>query len=439
MIKLIPSRSSLMLMAAVVFLLCVMTSIAASAQTFATLFSFDGTDGSNPYGSLIQGTNGNFYGATANGGAHGKGTIFEMTPTGKLTTLYSFCSQSSQGFCIDGSGPYELIQATNGNFYGTTSSGGTNGGANAGTVFEITPAGKLTTLCSFCNERNSQGYCTDGEYPSGGLVQATNGDLYGTTGGGGPKNWGTFFEITPAGKLTTLHNFCSQSDCTDGGPGDGLVQATDGYFYGTTPIGGVDGGGGTVFKITPAGAFTSLVTFDGTDGSFPQAGLVQATNGNFYGTTSGGGANSEGTAYEITPGGTLTLLYSFCSQDYPVCTDGLNPRAGLVQATNGNFYGTTVFGGTSNDGTIYSLSIGLGPFVETNPTSGKVGSKVTILGNNLKITTSVTFNGTAVGSFAVNSSGSAIMTTVPTGATTGEVEVTTNTGTLESKVAFRIP
>jgi uncharacterized repeat protein (TIGR03803 family) len=487
MMKLSLSRSSLMLMAAVVFLLCVVTSVAAPAQTFTTLFSFHGNGTNLGFGSLIQGTNGNFYGTTSGGGAHNEGTVFEITPAGKLTTLYDFCSQTnSEGYCTDGSLPYVgLIQATNGNFYGTTLGGGAY---NAGTVFEIIPAVKLTTLYSFCSERNSQDNCTDGESP-GTLVQATDGHLYGTTGGGGDKDYGTVFEITLAGKLTTLHSFCSQSDCADGGiPSGGFVQ-THGDFYGTTSIGGIDGGGGTMFKITPAGAFTTLFTFDGADGSAPDPfaglmqatngnfygttvggdprgtafeitpagvlttlyrfdetdggapydGLMQATDGNFYGTTTGGGATSEGTAYVMTPGGTLTVLYSFCSQDYPVCTDGIDPRGGLMQATNGNLYGTTLAGGTGKDGTIFSLSVGLSPFVKTNPTSGTVGTKVTILGNNLKTATSVTFNGIAVGSFTVNSSGSAIMTTVPTGATTGEVEVTTNTGTLKSNVVFRIP
>jgi uncharacterized repeat protein (TIGR03803 family) len=240
------------------------------------------------------------------------------------------------------------------------------------------------------------------------------------------------FKITPAGAFSTLFTF--DTDSSGSNPFAGLVQATNGNFYGTT-VGGDTGG--TVFEITPAGVLTTLYTFDENDGGGAYGGVVQATDGNFYGATEFGGAHGQGTIFEVTPAGKLTELYSFCSQG--VCTDGSAPKAGLMQATNGNLYGTTIGGGENINGTIYSLSVGLGPFVETKPISGKVGGKVTILGNNLKNATNVTFNGTAVGSFTVNSSGSAIMTTVPTGATTGEVEVTTNTGSLKSNVAFRIP
>jgi uncharacterized repeat protein (TIGR03803 family) len=390
--------------------------------TLTTLYNFcsqtNCTDGTAPLAGLVQATNGNFYGTTAGGGANNDGTIFEITPAGKLTTLYSFCSQSG---CIDGEYPQSgLVQATNGNFYGTTTWGGGN---VSGTVFEITAKGKLTTLYSFC----SQLECADGAGPDAGLVQATNGNFYGTTAGGGANNGGTVFEITPDGRRTTLYNFCSQSSCADGAyPYAGLVQATDGNFYGTT-----DGGGanrwGTVFQITPAGKLTTLYSFCSqsscADGQQPFAGLVQATDGNFYGTTSGGGVNySAGTIFEITAGGTLTTLYSFCSQSS--CADGAYPYAGLVQATDGNFYGTTGGpGGVNRDGTVFSLATGLGPFIETLPTLGKVGASVKILGNNLTGATSLTFNGTSA-TFTVVSS-TEIIATVPSGATTGSLDVTT--------------
>src|SRR5208283_4124834 len=174
---------------------------------------------------------------------------------------------------------------------------------------------------------------TDGQYPEAGLVQATNGEFYGTTFEGGANGDGTVFKITPSGTLTTLHSF----DNTDGSwIIAGLVQATNGDFYGTTFEGGASdncrGGCGTIFKITPSGTLTTLHSFDNTDGSNPQAGLVQATNGKFYGTASGGGANDFGTVFKITPNGTLTTLHSF-----NFYTDG-DPLAGLVQATNGDFY-----------------------------------------------------------------------------------------------------
>src|ERR1039457_747285 len=239
-------------------------------------------------------------------------------PAQTLTTLYSFWSQSG---CPDGAWPYAgLVQATNGGLYGTTYNGGTN---SAGTIFKIAPGGTLTTVYSFC----SQGvypYCTDGANPYAGLVQAANGDLYGTTSNGGANGGGgTVFKITPSGTLTTLYSFCSQTNCTDGFyPYGWLVQAANGDLYGTTNIDGANGGG-TVFKITPGGTLTTLYSFcsqtNCTDGTQPYARLVQAANGNFYGTTRIGGAPSPipgkngGTVFEITPTGTLTTLYSFCS------------------------------------------------------------------------------------------------------------------------------
>jgi uncharacterized repeat protein (TIGR03803 family) len=410
-----------------VLLLCVATAIASPAQTFKTLHSFDGTDGCCTHAGLVQATNGNLYGTTdapskAGSGAT-RGTVFEITPSGSLTTLYDFCSQSG---CTDGSLPYAgLVQATNGNLYGTTSSGGANG---YGTVFKISPSGTLTTLYSFCSTSG----CTDGESPYAGLVQATNGNLYGTTSYGGANNLGTVFRITPSGNLTTLHSFDGNTDGSY--PYAGLVQATNGNLYGTTNSYGAHGDG-TVFKISLSGTLTTLYSFCSksgcTDGESPYGGLVQATDGNFYGTTSSGGANVYyGTVFKITPSGTLTTLHSFDS------SDGANPYAGLVQATNGNFYGTTSSGGANYDGTVFSLSVRLGPFVETLPTSGKVGAAVKILGTNLTGATSVSFNGTAA-TFKVVSS-SEITTTVPVGATSGFVKVTTPTKTLKSNVAFRV-
>jgi uncharacterized repeat protein (TIGR03803 family) len=271
-----------------------------------------------------------------------------------LTTLYSFCLDGGIN-CTDGELPEAgLVQSTNGNLYGTTTYGGANGD---GTVFKISPSGTLTTIYSFCSQSN----CTDGEVPEAGLVQATDGNLYGTTSEGGAHAasgdayGGTVFKITPNGTLTTLYSFCAQSNCTDGDfPEAGLVQATDGDFYGTTAYGGASlcyDSCGTVFKITPSGTLTTLHSFDGTDGSESVAGLVQATDGRFYGTTEFGGANGEGTVFKITPGGTLTTLHSFDG------VNGASPFAGLIQATNGKFYGTAVTG--NGYGTIFSLSVGL--------------------------------------------------------------------------------
>jgi uncharacterized repeat protein (TIGR03803 family) len=395
--------------------------------TLTTLQSFDSTDGANPNAGLVQVANGDFYGTAAYGGANGVGTVFKMTAGGTLTVLHSFAG-------ADGANPLApLIQAANGDFYGTTQDGGSGSNANCeegcGTVFKITPGGTLTTLHSFSS--------TDGSNLAAGLAQAANGNFYGTTQDGGSSSnceggCGTVFKITPGGTLTTLHSF----DGPDGEfPAAGLVQATDGNFYGTTTGVGANGDGGTVFKITPGGTLTTLHSFDGPDGEFPAAGLVQATDGNFYGTTTGVGANGDGgTVFKITPGGTLTTLYNFCTQSH--CTDGASPDGGLFQATNGNLYGTTFAGGVSDDGVVFRLSVGLGPFVETQTTSGKVGAAVKILGTKLTGATSVTFNGTAAVFTVVSSS--EITTTVPAGATTGKVQVTTPSGTLSSNVAFRV-
>ncbi|HEV2178604.1 MAG TPA: choice-of-anchor tandem repeat GloVer-containing protein [Terriglobia bacterium] len=477
-----------------VFLLCATTAIALSAQTFTTLHSFDYTDGAAANAALVQATDGNLYGTTFYGGTQRTGTIFQITSAGTLTTLYSFCSQSN---CADGSEPYAgLIQATDGNLYGTTTSGGSN--RLYGTVFEFALSGTLTTLHSFNNvgggganpksalveaadgnlygttyDKGTHGYgtafkimlngtlktlyqfcsqnrCTDGEYPEGALIQAADGNFYGTTAAGGvfqecdgfPLGCGTVFRITPAGRLTTLYEFCSQSGCTDGeSPLAGLVQASNGNLYGTTSFGGAFGYG-AVFKITPAGKLTTLYSFCSqsgcTDGEHPYAALIQATDGNFYGTTYEGGTSPNcgggcGTIFKITPTGKLTTLYNFCSQSG--CADGNGPTASLIQGTDGNFYGTTAYGGNAW-GTIFSLSVGLGRFVKTQPTSGKAGSAVSILGTNLTGATSVSFNGTAA-TFTVVSS-SLITTSVPSGATTGTVQVVTPSGTLSSNVPFRV-
>ncbi len=388
------------------------------------LLSFDGTNGEFPYAGLIQTSNGILYGTTSAGASTGGGTVFQLTSAGTLSSLYSFCSAAN---CADGLSPKSpLVQATDGSFYGTTD----DGGANAlGTVFKITSGGVLTTLHSFGG--------SDGSYPSfAGLVQATDNNFYGTTRSGGVNGSGTVFKMNATGTLTTLHGFNN----TDGYFPNGLLQATDGNFYGTTLLGGA-AGVGSIFKITSAGTLTTLYSFcvQGNpclDGDGPGDGLVQATDGNFYGTTSTGGANGSGTIYSISPGGTFTTLYSF--------EGNVRPYTVLLQATDGNFYGTTALGGLltcgsigNGCGTVFSLSVGLAPFVKTNPGFGKVGWTVIVLGTDLRGATGVTFNGTPATKFTIVSP-TQIKVTVPTGATTGAVQVTTTSGTLSGNVAFRV-
>jgi len=479
------------IVSALATLLCASAAMSLSGQTFTTVFSFDLTDGGLPFAGLVQGSDGNlygttqaggttlagttfkitaggaltklhtfcsqsgcadgdgpqsnllqgsngtFYGTTYSGGANDKGTVFKMTAKGKVTTLHSFA-----GSPTDGANPYAgLIQATNGDFYGTTGAGGAGPGAGAGAVFKMTPNGTLTTIYSFCTQTG----CPDGEAPYAELVQASNGNLYGTTASGGAHFAGTIFEITPAGVLTTIYNFCSLSNCTDGiAPRSALIQGTDGELYGTTVSSAAPLSAGTVFKVTLKGALTTLYTFCAqtgcSDGKSPYAGLVQGTDGNFYGMTYIGGdevntSEGGGTLFKITPSGVLTTLKSFCSDSN--CTDGVNPLGGVMQATNGDFYGMTTGGGAKSEGTVFSLSESLGAFVETQPTSGKVGAAVKILGTDLTGATSVSFNGTEAVFTVVSSS--EISTTVPSGASTGKVKVVTPAGTLSSNISFRVP
>jgi len=420
----------------IILVICGVTVIAAPAQTLVTLHSFDVTDGSYPQAWLVQATDGNFYGTTSGGGAYEScsgfcgGTVFKITPKGTLATLHSFAGANDSGplaglvqaadgnfygttqgggassncangcgtvFKItpkgtlttlhsfdgtDGSGPVAgLIQATDGNFYGTTFGGGTgsNSCIGCGTVFKITPTGALTTLHSFG--------AIDGSRPAAELVQGTDGNFYGTTFGGNCANsCGTVFKITPKGTLTTLRNF----DMIDGHgyyPSAGLIQGTDGNFYGTTSAGGASSncanGCGTVFKITPRGTLTTLHSFDGTDGSGPETAMVQATDGKFYGITTNGGnftcnaPNGCGTIFNITPAGTLTTVHSF---DY---ADGV-PTGWLIQSTDGNFYGTNWAGGAYGYGTVFSLSVGLSSFPRVTFSTPSLG-----FGNQAIDTTSV--------------------------------------------------
>ena len=327
--------------------------------TLTTLHSFNGGDGGWPLGALVQANDGNFYGTTGIGGHGGGGcdflgcgTVFKMTPSGTLTTVYSFGG-------TDGAHPGAgLVQATDGNFYGTTAEGGAHNNCHdgCGTVFKVTPGGTLTSLHSF--------NYSDGAYPFAALLQASDGNFYGTTAGGfncGDYGCGTVFKITPAGMLTIVHSF----DDTDGAePDAGLVQARDGNFYGTTIYGGYGGsncpdqspaGCGTVFRLTPGGVLTTLYSFcsqpNCVDGSFPYAGLVEARDGSFYGTTQQGGAYGAGAVFKITPEGALTTLHSFNGGD------GGWPWGGLVQAIDGFFYGTTSLGGAYGDGTVFRLGV----------------------------------------------------------------------------------
>ena len=471
---------------AVIVLSC---TLSASAQSFTSLASLNGTNGFVP-SSLIQGTDGNFYGTASRGGASNQGTVFQVTPAGVITAIYSFCALPS---CADGEQPQgSLVLGSDGNFYGTATGGGAQ---QKGTVFKITPGGTLTTIYNFCSLTN----CTDGAFPNGGLVLESDGNFYGTTQGVFSESPGTIFGITPTGTLTTLYNFCAKPDCADGtSPRAGLTRDRGETLFGTTPDGGTTANG-TVFRITLDGKFFKTLHSFCTggascpDGSFPMGPLTVGFDGNIYGTAGSGGANSNGAAFSLTPTGTYALLYSFCPA--ADCTDGSLPQSGLFQATDANFYGTALEGGFNGRGTLFRVSkagvetrlhsfhvtdgaaprtqvvqgtdgnvygttsnggprnkticnnppFGCGtvfresvgkPFVKAVELEGKVGDSIVILGNALTGSTGVTFNGTTA-IFTVVSD-TEITATVPSGATTGKIEVTTPTTLLVSNVKFEV-
>lgn len=339
-------------------LLCmfVLTATAASAQTFNLLATFDGNNGAQP-DSLVQGFDGNLYGATSGGGTYQWGTVFQVTPAGSLTTLSSFCRLKD---CTDGQNPGGLILAADGNFFGIAGHGGTH---NGGTLFQITAAGIRGTIYNFCAQTN----CSDGATPSG-LGQSNAGTLFGTTyQGGNATSSGAIFKASGAHAVITLHTFCNLANCPDGGYPNGIIQAVNGDFYGTTSNGGSRNEFeiyGTIFRMEPNGTFSTLHQFcsqtNCTDGYGPQAGLVQGSDGNFYGVTSFGGNLADcftdgcGTVFRITPEGNLTTLYTFCSQ--VGCTDGSAPIGGLIAASDGNFYGTTDWDGFNNAGTVFRIT-----------------------------------------------------------------------------------
>jgi len=458
--------------ASIVFIFCLaMAGVSAASDTFTSLASFNKTNGNEPnHTALIQATDGNLYGVTSYGGANGSGAVFRISPSGTLSPVYSFCSLAS---CADGENPYtSLIQGSNGDLYGTTYSGGAS---NNGTLFKITTSGTLTTLYNFC----SLASCADGSGPEGQLAVDGAGNIYGTAYSGGASNFGTVFKFSTKGVLTTLHSFSgADGENPEGGltaasgvfygtaqyggaKGDGTVfkittagvettlhsfTGSDGLnpkgwlvdvagtFYGTTPYGGANNEG-SVFKMTAAGAVTTLYSFCSlascADGASVTAGLMQATDGNLYGVTDIGGANNDGTVYELTLKGALTTLHSFDN------TDGYGPQGTVLQDTNGDFYGFTEFGGSSGDGTVFSIATGLKAFVMLESTSGTHGSKVGILGDGFSSSSVVKFNGVAATTVTLTEAG-LLTATVPVGATDGYVTVTTGATTLTSTQKYTV-
>jgi uncharacterized repeat protein (TIGR03803 family) len=467
---------------AVLVLAALCAAIPAYAQKYSVVYDLGNRTGDPiwPSGSLAQGTDGALYGQSTSGGAYGLGTVFKITPSGEMRVLYDFCPQAFCGIQPQGG----LTLRPDGHFIGTTQYGGLNG---SGTIFDISQTGSLTVLHSFTSSTDGDSpeeppiYGADGHFygttPYGGgskascgtiyrisgavggflqvlhhfhqtdgcqratLVLGADGNFYGTTEIGGTFDDGVVFKMTPAGMVTVLHSLDGVNDGYD--PIAPLFQGSDGNFYGTTQNTG--GSPGNVFQITPAGTFTVLYKLNGTtDGAHPWAGVVQATDGNFYGAAAIAGSINNtncfsdsgcGTLFQVTPGGSFSVLYNF---DYTTGFYSLAP----FQHTNGELYGNTVHGGTGTNqacgqygcGVLYSWNAGLPAFVSLIPYAGKVGSTIGFLGQGFTSSSSVSFNGTPATATVV--SGTYLRATVPSGATTGFVTVTTSSGTLTSNKQF---
>jgi uncharacterized repeat protein (TIGR03803 family) len=425
------------------------------------LQNFNGSNGASPFlGALTQGRDGKLYGTTYSGGVSGMGTVYRFNQTTNfIQVLHSFAGGT------DGSSPAGgLTLATDGNYYGTTNYGGS---AGVGVLFKITSGGTYTVLHSFLGG-------SDGEFGADAPIQASDGNLYGvTTGGVGVSS--TLYKLTRAGAYSVVYTFATAT----GTSVEGLMQGTDGNLYATADGGGANGCG-SIVKLTLAGVLKATHSFNcGNGGTAPLAALIQGTDGNYYGTTTGGGTGTFGVLFRLGPSFGETVLHDFSS------TGARDPQAGLMQATDGNLYGVSInsgnlngsilysfnpstsayselyqfsvglfsaplmqhtsgllygpswMGGTHGDGFLYSVDMGLGPFVTFVHAQGKVGSVAQILGQGLTGASSVTFNGVPTASFAVVSD-TYMTAVVPTGATTGPVVVTTPGGTLTSNVNFRV-
>jgi uncharacterized repeat protein (TIGR03803 family) len=378
-------------------------------------------EGAFPRGGLTLGTDGRLYGVLSASGNGTFGSVFKITTAGALTILHSF---SDTG---DGSTPsFPPIQATDGNFYGTVGSSGSSGN---GVLYKLTPGGKFTVLHTF--NRNVDG---DGGQA---LVQGTDGKLY-TVAAEGSGCWGTVLQFTTTGTMKVLHNFaCDQSEGIS--PISPLVQAADGSLYGACNQGGTQSSG-TIWKISPGGSFKLIYSVNGTtDGQYPGNALSFGTDGKLYGSTEyqgvNGGAGTGGTIFQITTAGVYTVLYSFTGGNAP---SGSFPNTILSQGTGGVFYGITAYGGgADSDGTFYDLNNSLAPFVSLQTASGKEGAQIGILGQGFSNSSVVKFGGTTAAPIVATGT-TFIAATVPAGALTGTVTVTTGSTTLASSKTFKV-
>ncbi len=336
------------------------------AGALTTLATFTGAAGAVrgafPIGQLVQDTNGDFYGVTSAGGALlNRGTAFKITSAGLFASLVDFTYGAGCGTGPNGG----LALGNDGNFYGTSVDGGTY---NTGTVFQLTPAGALTPLASFGPKINLVAPAPTR------LIRGSDGDFYGTTHSGGANNHGTIFKITSAGVFTTLAELTGTGGALPGSYPNELSVGNDGAFYGTAAGGGT-GTHGVVFRITPAGSYSTVIEFNGgldpAKPLAPQAGLVLGADGAFYGIGADGGAHGLGTVFKTTPAGTVTTLVHFSGTDGTA--KGKEPSS-LILGSDGNFYGTTVYGGASDHGTVFKMAPDgtLTTLVEFSGTNGPI-------------------------------------------------------------------
>ncbi|HOY59857.1 MAG TPA: hypothetical protein PK640_17205 [Verrucomicrobiota bacterium] len=312
----------------------------APGGAITTLLSFGSGNGDYPQEGLIEAADGKFYGTTYQDGGTASGAVFRITPQGGFTVLHRLDCAKGEGL-----GPIcRLTQVPNGEIYGTTFYGGASGcfGNSAGTVFKLTPNGAFTTVVSFDG--------TNGSNPQCGLVFSPDGHFYGsTTGGGGPAGdgYGTIFRLTTNGVLTTLHTFDYRKDGSR--PSGSLLLATDGNLYGTTEY-GIKQDFGTIFRMAPDGDLTTLVNFNGNNGRYPHGDLIQTSNGFMYGRTITGGPNDAGTLFRLNANGDFTTILDFNG------ANGGGPWAALVQGRDGQLYGSTAMGGAGQGGVALGLS-----------------------------------------------------------------------------------
>lgn len=428
------------------------------AQTVTNILNFNGTDGQRPTRTTpVQGRDGRLYGTTYYGGAYGAGTIWAVQTSGTASVFYSFdgvtatTPQSGLTLATDGNlygvagspsgdvlyrvtaaaalnvlhtfgktdGCYAgspPIEASDGNLYGTTM------GCGRSTLYRYTPAGTFTTIQTFVT-------ATQGKDSFASPMQASDGDLWGTNGWGGTDQCGAVFKTALSG--TVLQSLLM--DCTDQRhPSSPLIQAADGNIYGTSSGGGKDGAG-SVFEVNANGALSTVYEFQSGSDLEDPINIVQATDGSFYGTAYGSGTDRDGGIYKIDGSGNYSVIYDFTTGSPHI----VEVSTGLMQHTTGEFYGASGAGGIYRRGSVFSLDMGLAPFVAFVSRTGAAGQTVEILGQGLTGTSAVSFNGIAAASFSIISD-TYLTAVVPEGAATGAVVVSTPNGSLTSNVDFRV-